>query len=30
MPHLIEGLGNIEEFSGAVLLGIKGCVDALD
>jgi hypothetical protein len=30
MPHLIEGLGNIEECSGAVLIGVKGCVDALD
>jgi hypothetical protein len=30
MPHLIEGLGNIEERSGAVLHGIKGCVDSLD
>jgi hypothetical protein len=30
MPHLIKSLGNIEECSGAVLLGIKGCVDALD
>jgi hypothetical protein len=30
MPHLIEGFGNVEECSGAVLLGIKGCVEALD
>jgi hypothetical protein len=30
MPHLIEGLGNVEESGGAVLLGIKGCVYALD
>jgi hypothetical protein len=30
MPHLIEGLGNIEECSGAVLLGVEGCVDVLD
>jgi hypothetical protein len=26
MPHLIEGLGNVKECGGAVLLGIKGCV----
>jgi hypothetical protein len=30
MPHFIEGLGNVEECSGAVLLGVEGCVDSLD
>jgi hypothetical protein len=30
MLHLIEGLGNVEECSGAVLLGVEGCVDPLD
>jgi hypothetical protein len=30
MPHFIEGLGNVEECSIAVLLGVEGCVDSLD
>jgi hypothetical protein len=30
MPHFIKGLGNVEECSGAVLLGFEGCVDTLD
>jgi hypothetical protein len=29
MPHFIEGLGNIEECSGTVLLGFEGFVDPL-
>jgi hypothetical protein len=30
MPHFIKGLRNVEECSGAVLLGFEGFVDPLD
>jgi hypothetical protein len=30
MLYFVEGLGNIEECSGAVLLGFEGCLDLLD
>jgi hypothetical protein len=30
VPHFVEGLGNVEECSGAVLLGFEGRLDLLD
>jgi hypothetical protein len=30
MPHFIKWVGNVEECSGAVLLGFKGFMDPLD
>jgi hypothetical protein len=30
VPHFIKGLGNVEEFSGAVLFGFEGSVNSLD
>jgi hypothetical protein len=30
VPHFVEGLGNVKECSGAVLLGFEGCLDLLD
>jgi hypothetical protein len=30
MPHFVEGLGNVEECSGTVLLSFLGFLDPLD